>query len=529
MGYNDFYDYGQGTGTSGYQNMGYENPGYQNPGTHQNKTSPENGGYFTNLSTQDYMRTMAERARANVDGTANSMGSYNPFGTEYKNESDGQNRFTDQRSDTAFRDQLKRDAEAEKKRAEKRRKRAEKRRARSANGTGRKLAKRVVAVCACAALFGGVAGGVFYGVAGKKIKALEDRQAQLSTMTPLQTTYTASDGTEDSLSFDVADISEAAMPSVVAITIKAVQEVPNYFGFYQEYEAEGSGSGIIIGQNEKELLIVTNNHVVSGADTVSVAFIDNEVYSAKVKGTDSDNDLAVIEVDLSDISESTLSKIKAASIGNSDELKVGQQVVAIGNALGYGQSVTTGIVSALGRSNNTNATPLIQVDAAINPGNSGGALLNMQGELIGINSSKYASTDVEGMGYAIPISQVENIIDDLKNIETREQVSDSERGYLGINCGTVSEEISEMYGMPKGVLVSAVGKDSGADKAGIKKNDVITKIDGQSVKSVDELTERVSTYKEGEKVKVTYETLEGNEYVEKTVNVTLTDKPTEFN
>jgi len=330
------------------------------------------------------------------------------------------------------------------------------------------------------------------------------------------------DGVTDSMSLDVSDISENVMPSVVSITIKSVTEYSaGFFGQTYEYESEGSGSGIIIGENDQELLIVTNNHVVAGADTVSVAFIDEEVYEAKVKGTDSDSDLAIIVVDLDDISDETMSKIRIATIGNSDELKVGEQVVAIGNALGYGQSVTTGIVSAKNRTNETNSTPLIQTDAAINPGNSGGALLNMKGEVIGINSSKMASYDVEGMGYAIPITEVESIIDNLMNRETREKVSEEERGYLGIGCQTISEDASLMYGLPVGVLVSEVEKDSAAYDAGIKKNYIITKFDGQSVSSADGLVSMLEYYKAGETVEVVVMYPDDDEYKEKTVSVTL--------
>ena len=330
------------------------------------------------------------------------------------------------------------------------------------------------------------------------------------------------DGVTDSMSLDVSDISENVMPSVVSITIKAVTEYSaGFFGQTYEYESEGSGSGIIIGENDQELLIVTNNLVVAGADTVTVAFIDEEVYEAKVKGTDSDSDLAIIVVDLDDISDETMSKIRIATIGNSDELKVGEQVVAIGNALGYGQSVTTGIVSAKNRTNETNSTPLIQTDAAINPGNSGGALLNMKGEVIGINSSKMASYDVEGMGYAIPITEVESIIDNLMNRETREKVSEEERGYLGIGCQTISEDASVMYGLPVGVLVSEVEKDSAAYDAGIKKNYIIIKFDGQSVSSADGLVSMLEYYKAGETVQVVVMYPDDDEYKEKTVSVTL--------
>lgn len=338
-------------------------------------------------------------------------------------------------------------------------------------------------------------------------------------------TAVVADGVTDSLSLDVSDIAENVMPSVVSITIKSVTEYnAGFFGQTYEYESEGSGSGIIIGENDEELLIVTNNHVVADADTVTVAFIDEQVYEAKVKGTDSDSDLAIIVVDLEDISAETMSQIRIATIGSSDELKVGEQVVAIGNALGYGQSVTTGIVSAKNRTNETNATPLIQTDAAINPGNSGGALLNMKGEVVGINSSKLASYDVEGMGYAIPISEVESIIDNLMNRETREKVSEAERGYLGIGCQTVSAEASMLYGLPEGALVSEVMDDSAAMKAGIKKNYIITRFDGQTVSSADGLVGMLEYYKVGETVDVVVMYPDDDEYKEKTVSVTLGKK-----
>ncbi|MBR3833221.1 MAG: trypsin-like peptidase domain-containing protein [Lachnospiraceae bacterium] len=327
------------------------------------------------------------------------------------------------------------------------------------------------------------------------------------------------------MSLDVSDIASNVMPSVVSITIKSVTEYnAGFFGQTYEYESEGSGSGIIIGENDEELLIVTNNHVVADADTVSVAFIDEQVYEAKVKGTDSDSDLAIIVVDLEDISAETLAQIKIATIGSSDELKVGEQVVAIGNALGYGQSVTTGIVSAKNRTNETNSTPLIQTDAAINPGNSGGALLNMKGEVVGINSSKLASYDVEGMGYAIPITEVESIINNLMSRETREKVAEEERGYLGIGCQTISEDVSYMYGLPVGALVSEVMDGSAAKKAGIKKNYIITKFDGQTISSADGLVNTLEYYRAGETVDVVVMYPDDDEYKEKTVSVTLGKK-----
>lgn len=338
-------------------------------------------------------------------------------------------------------------------------------------------------------------------------------------------TAVVDDGVQDSMSLDVSDIASNVMPSVVSITIKSVTEYnAGFFGQTYEYESEGSGSGIIIGENDEELLIVTNNHVVADADTVSVAFIDEQVYEAKVKGTDSDSDLAIIVVDLEDISAETLAQIKIATIGSSDELKVGEQVVAIGNALGYGQSVTTGIVSAKNRTNETNSTPLIQTDAAINPGNSGGALLNMKGEVVGINSSKLASYDVEGMGYAIPITEVESIINNLMSRETREKVAEEERGYLGIGCQTISEDASYMYGLPVGALVSEVMDGSAAKKAGIKKNYIITKFDGQTISSADGLVNTLEYYRAGETVDVVVMYPDDDEYKEKTVSVTLGKK-----
>lgn len=413
------------------------------------------------------------------------------------------------------------------------------------------IAKRFVAVALSAALFGGVAGGVFNAVSGDRIRELrktydmtEQKQSSgdelfgatsssvenevvSETMDPnfsISTVEVAADNTSKNMGYDVSDIANSVMPSIVSVTVKGVQEVPDFFGYVKEYETEGCGSGIVIGENESELLVVTNNHVVENAKEVSVSFIDESVYEAKVKATDSDNDLAIISVPRDALSEETRNAIKIAKLGNSDELKVGEQVVAIGNALGYGQSVTTGIVSAKNCMNSTNATPLIQTDAAINPGNSGGALLNMNGEVIGINSSKYASTEIEGMGFAIPISSVESIISDLMTQTPREKVEDEKRGYLGIQCGTISVDAASMYGIPEGVLVIDIIKPSGAGKAGLKKNDVITKINGKTVKSADALIEELSYYEKGETVTVTYQTLEDDEYIEKEAEVVLLPK-----
>ncbi|MCM1171557.1 MAG: trypsin-like peptidase domain-containing protein [Clostridium sp.] len=333
-------------------------------------------------------------------------------------------------------------------------------------------------------------------------------------------------------SMDVSDIVEAVMPSVVSINVTAVSEYNFWYYGTQEYESEGSGSGIIIGKNDTELLIVTNNHVVEDAKTVNVCFVDEQSYDAVVKGTDSDNDVAIVVVKLEDLSKDTLSKIEIAKLGNSDEISVGEQVVAIGNALGYGQSVTTGIVSAKDRIVSTNTTPLIQTDAAINPGNSGGALLNMKGEVIGINSSKYMSTEVEGMGYAIPVSKIESILDNLMNRKTRELVEDeNERGYLGITCSTAGSSTSQYYNIygsmeeaydtPTGVYVNEVTKGSPAYKAGLKEGNIITAFDGQSVSKADDLTSLLQHYEAGETVELTILVEKDNEYQERTIKVRL--------
>ena len=479
--------------------------------------------YYSDMRTQEYMQAMAERAQQMSQGTEHY----------YNNNYQQPNQNAYSYGQTGYYQNDYRNADAEQSKAKV--KKAKKQRVKKAKApktphNKRTFWKKGVAVVASAAVFGGVAGGAFYGIAGNQIKKLDaltntTTEAASTTSAPttesLSLTSTASIGN----GMDVSTIAQNVMPSVVAINISAIVEQQGMFGYTQQYEAEGSGSGIIIGENDSELLMVTNNHVVSDATTVNVTFADGESYEAQVKSTDSDTDLAIVVVKLSDIKESTMNQIKIATIGDSDSLKVGEQVVAIGNALGYGQSVTTGIVSAKDRTNSTNTTPLIQTDAAINPGNSGGALLNMKGEVIGINSSKYSDTTVEGMGYAIPITAVQDRLDDLMNRQTREKVSEEEKGYLGISCQTVSSDVSEAYGIPAGVLVAEVQSGSAAEKAGIKKNYVITKIDGQSISSAEELTEKLNYYKSGETVPITYEYMKNNEYTEKTVDVTLMDNP----
>ncbi|MGN1142326.1 MAG: S1C family serine protease [Oliverpabstia sp.] len=412
------------------------------------------------------------------------------------------------------------------------------------NSNMKKAAKKIGAIALSAVLFGGIAGGVFTGVTyatGATAKRAETQMADSSAVNEiteknaeeksatLQTAVPSDDGAVNSQSLDVSDIAEGAMPSIVAITNKSVQEVQSYFSMFgrrssvQEQEVESQGSGIIIGQNEEELLIATNNHVVEDADTLSACFIDDQVYEAAVKGTDAENDLAVIAVKLSDISEDTMSKIKIAEIGDSDSLKVGQQVVAIGNALGYGQSVTTGIVSAVNRQvgDSESENGFIQTDAAINPGNSGGALLNMQGELIGINSAKLASTEVEGMGYAIPVSTASPIIEELMTRTTRAKVSEDQASAIGISGQTVDSNTSKTYGIPQGVYVAEVNGGSAAEKAGIQVGSIITKFDGTSIESIEDLKNQLTYYAAGETVEMTVKVANNGEYVEKTVVITL--------
>ena len=411
----------------------------------------------------------------------------------------------------------------------------------------RKL-KKAASISLCAVLAGGLAAGTYTGVNyltgyEQNVQAASEGKVEL-----LKSEKKSDDSKDDSKdestakgSLDVSGIVEAAMPSIVSITTKSVEEVQNYYGMFgqygayspsQEQEVQGSGSGIIIGKNDSELLIATNYHVVEGADTVSVTCIDGETYAATVNGYDEDKDLAVVSVPLSDISDDTMDQIEVATIGSSDDLKVGEQVVAIGNALGYGQSVTTGIVSAKNRKMNdqgieqdedSDATNLIQTDAAINPGNSGGALLNMDGEVVGINSAKLASTEVEGMGYAIAISDVTDTLEQLMNETPRDKVDN--HGVLGITGKSVSDEASQYYGVPEGVLVSEVTDGGAADKAGIKEKSIITEFDGKRVRSIDELVSRLEYYEPGEEVEVTLEVADGDSYKEKKVTVTLGENP----
>lgn len=398
--------------------------------------------------------------------------------------------------------------------------------------------KRVVGISAAALLFGTVAGGTMFGVnnlATNLIQTEEEtvahskKASEVSTveLKEASTAVTTANSSSPTVA-DVSPIVESAMPSVVAIKGTTSVEAYSWFGEDQSYDAASSGSGIIIGKNDTELLIVTNNHVVEDTKDLSVVFIDNEEVKAAIKGRDSDNDIAIIAVKLADIKPETIEKIAVAQMGDSDELKVGQGVVAIGNALGYGQSVTVGYVSALDREVTTKDSSiknLLQTDAAINPGNSGGALLNMSGEVIGINTAKYASTEVEGMGYAIPISKVKDIIADLSSKETRsDKVDEAKQGYLGIQGKNIGEEVAEAYDMPRGVYVYKIVENSSAANSDLREKDIITKIDAQSVKSMEDLKDILSYYQSGEKIKLTVQRLNDSTYEEKEIEITLSDR-----
>lgn len=400
--------------------------------------------------------------------------------------------------------------------------------------TVKKMVKKGAKVTLCAALAGGLLLGGYNGISYftdgvQNVSASSDKTTLTMTKSAKKSKDKEKEDTKDKKeteakgSLDVSDIAAEAMPSVVSITTKSIQEVQNYYGMFgmyggyapsQEEEVEGSGSGIIIGKNDEELLIATNYHVVEGADTLSVSFIDNSAYEGTVKGYEENKDLAVVSIPLEDISDDTMDQISIATIGSSDDLVVGEQVIAIGNALGYGQSVTTGIVSAKNRrmdsasgsfssdeDDTKNGVNLIQTDAAINPGNSGGALLNMNGEVVGINSAKLASTEVEGMGYAIAVSDVSDILENLMNEEPREKLEEGENGVLGISGRTVSEE-GQVYGIPQGVFVGEVTEGGPAEEAGIKVNSIITEFAGKSVVSIEQLVNYLQYYEPGEEVEV---------------------------
>lgn len=388
---------------------------------------------------------------------------------------------------------------------------------------------KVIAVIGLAIIFGIVSSGVFLSTSyiGTNILGLNK-----NSNSDVKTSTTAVTKSSSVVTSDVSSIVNDVMPSVVAITNMSVQEVQNFWGQTSQYQSESCGTGIIIAKTDNELLIVTNNHVIADNESLTVTFDDDTSVDADVKGTDPEHDLAVIAVPLNQVSSETMEKIAVATLGDSTALQVGEPAIAIGNAMGYGQSVTTGVISAVNRESTTTdeqtgeteetGVKLIQTDAAINPGNSGGPLVNANGEVIGINSSKLASTTVEGMGYAIPISDVSDIIDNLMNQETKHKVSEEKKGYLGVKGYDVTEESAKKYNMPTGVYVAEIVKGVGAEEAGITKGNVITALNGTTVNSMEELQKELGYYESGKTVSVTIQVPENNgEWTEKTVDVKL--------
>ena len=405
--------------------------------------------------------------------------------------------------------------------------------------------KKIIGVILSALLFGLVAGGMMVGVnyiakdrniySILRDSGVENPEAMLSSPSVIPETEKSTQASENTVTASsngsektVTEVAKEAMPSVVAITnmMRYQQNGFSIFGEVQkETELPASGSGVIVGQNDTELLIATNNHVIQDSNSLTVSFIDESTANAQVKGTDATVDLALVSVKLSDISPETREKIKAIKVGSSDDMEVGDPVVAIGNALGYGQSVTSGIISAKNRDVQTKegvSKGLIQTDAAINPGNSGGALLNMQGELIGINVAKYADTDVEGMGYSIPSSAAEGILSSLSNLTTRDKVPEGEQGVLGVQVKDIDAQTAESFAMPKGIYIFKVLEDTGAENSAIQERDIITKLDGQGVYTTADLKSLLSKYRAGEEVKLTLMRQDGSgKYNEVEVKVVL--------
>ena len=398
--------------------------------------------------------------------------------------------------------------------------------------TGKKWAM----VVSMALVFGLIAGGTMFGVntVGNMITGTGSHYTQLSqTETASSSAANSSSDSSSTASGTVAEVAQNAMPSLVTISTMSVEEMQSFFGGTQQYEVQGAGTGVIVGENDTELLIATNYHVVEGATSLSVGFVDEQSVEGAIKGTDVNNDLAIVSVKLSDIPEDTMNQIKIATIGDSDELQLGDQVVAIGNALGYGQSVTSGYVSALNRdltltySDGTTiqSTGLIQTDAAINSGNSGGALLNMNGELIGINEAKSSSStggaSVDNVGFAIPIDKAQSSLQEMMNMETRVKVDESQVSYMGIQGSDVSTEVTQLYNIPAGVVVAQVVENSPAAEAGIQQGDIITELDGRTITGMSQLQDTLQYYAAGETVDVVVQRSGNGGYEAQTLSITL--------
>lgn len=507
-GQNNSHGSGYGTTQNNSQSTNYgSTQNYnQSAGYESIRNNSQSTGYGTNPNNSQSAGYGSTRNNSQSYGYGNQNGSYGTYGSNTGYQSNGAN-------GTAYGSNPK----PEKKKKE-----------RKPGGFGKQLAK-----CAALALvFGLVAGGVMIGVnyaSGKVLGTTNAGNVQASLTTGGDSTVQPTAISSSYVATDVSDIVDEVMPSIVAITNVSQTEYQSFWGQSKTYESTSCGSGIIVSQDKEYLYVATNNHVVEGANSLTVTFANDDTVSAEIKGTDPSTDLAVVKVALSSIKDDTMSAIKVATLGSSDTLKVGESCIAIGNALGYGQSVTTGVISALNRevsvsdsSSSTNYTAeLIQTDAAINPGNSGGALLNTAGEVIGINSVKYSDTSVEGIGYAIPMDTAKPIIEELI---TKEKVDESNSAYLGIVGVDVTSDVAKTYNMPTGVYVAQVMEGAAAEQAGIQKGDIITKFDGKDVTSMEELSSNMQYYAAGTTVDVVIERSSNGQYEEQTISVTLGKK-----
>ena len=507
-GQNNSHGSGYGTTQNNSQSANYGSAqNYnQSAGYESIRNNSQSTGYGTNPNNSQSAGYGSTRNNSQSYGYGNQNGSYGTYGSNTGYQSNGAN-------GTAYGSNPK----PEKKKKE-----------RKPGGFGKQLAK-----CAALALvFGLVAGGVMTGVnyaSGKIFGTTNASNVQASLTTGDDSTVQPTAISSSYVATDVSDIVDEVMPSIVAITNVSQTEYQSFWGQSKTYESTSCGSGIIVSQDNEYLYVATNNHVVEGANSLTVTFANDDTVSAEIKGTDPSTDLAVVKVALSSIKDDTMSEIKVATLGSSDTLKVGESCIAIGNALGYGQSVTTGVISALNRevsvsdsSSSTNYTAeLIQTDAAINPGNSGGALLNTAGEVIGINSVKYSDTSVEGIGYAIPMDTAKPIIEELI---TKEKVDESNSAYLGIVGVDVTSDVAKTYNMPTGVYVAQVMEGAAAEQAGIQKGDIITKFDGKDVTSMEELSYNMQYYAAGTTVDVVIERSSNGQYEEQTISVTLGKK-----
>ena len=506
---------GYGNAQSNNQSTGYGNAQSNNQSTGYGSTQSNNQSYGYGSTQNKQQSAGYENTKSNQQNTGYGTTQNNQQSTGYGNQNGNYGTYGSNTSYQSY-------AYGSNPKPEKKKKE------RKPGGFGKQLAK-----CAALALvFGLVAGGVMTGVnyaSGKVLGTTNAGNVQASLTTGDDSTVQPTAISSSYVATDVSDIVDEVMPSIVAITNVSQTEYQSFWGQSKTYESTSCGSGIIVSQDKEYLYVATNNHVVEGANSLTVTFANDDTVSAEIKGTDPSTDLAVVKVALSSIKDDTMSAIKVATLGSSDTLKVGESCIAIGNALGYGQSVTTGVISALNRevsvsdsSSSTNYTAeLIQTDAAINPGNSGGALLNTAGEVIGINSVKYSDTSVEGIGYAIPVDTAKPIIEELI---TKEKVDESNSAYLGITGVDVTSDVAKTYNMPTGVYVAQVMEGAAAEQAGIQKGDIITKFDGKDVTSMEELSSNMQYYAAGTTVDVVIERSSNGQYEEQTISVTLGKK-----